>query len=313
MKDIEKILNEAWNSINYYQGGSLQIGVDSILEWYVAYHSHSAKELAIVSRSPIYGIESSKSIIASCNKRNDGRFYISFQLVENAEKDVFMTMCANLIEYSADAKNEKEAIKKVASRYKQWRRLMEKRHSGILSDEKRRGLLGELFYLMKILQSGKGKKEALAGWVGPDGADQDFVYNGKWREIKSTDAASDKLTIHSLEQLGTKKDTGELIVYRIDRCAPETTGAMTLRKMVHIIGDILGDDPALVERYYEKLSTVGYIDMDIYEQYPYKYSRHEMYDVNETFPRITRMEIRAEVANCQYIISIPAINGWKRG
>ena len=38
MKDIEKILNEAWNSINYYQGGSLQIGVDSILEWYVAYH-----------------------------------------------------------------------------------------------------------------------------------------------------------------------------------------------------------------------------------------------------------------------------------
>ena len=41
---------------------------------------------------------------------------------------------------------------------------------------------------------------ALAGWVGSEGADQDFVYADCWHEIKSTWASSSEISMSSVEQ-----------------------------------------------------------------------------------------------------------------
>ena len=312
MDSIEKVLRDSWKNIKYYQTGSLQLGIEHPLEWHVAYETATNKALVILAHHAAKNIDSSKSISTQCNKRTDGSYYISFQLTEKNQEDVFISMCTNLIEFSSKANTETEALSMVEMRYRQWRRLMEYKNLAILSDEKRRGLIGELLYLKRIIESGKAISDALAGWVGPDGADQDFVYEEKWREIKTTGLSSDRISIHSIEQLGTDEEQGELVIFRIDPSAPEAEEAFTLRQLIKNVIEMFGGSLTDIEQFNDKLNAVGYIDMDVYDKYPYKYFKDETYDVDYNFPRLTRSKVRPEITKCEYSLSISSINKWKR-
>lgn len=313
MNSVEEILKKSWNSIKSYQTGSLQLNIEHPLEWHVAYETPTNKALVILAHHQIEALDSSKSISTACNRREDGSYYISFQLTEKSQEAVFISMCSNLIEYSDGKWNEIEALNKVEIRYRQWRRLMEYRNLAIMSDEKRRGLIGELLYLKTTIESGKPIGEALSGWVGPDGADQDFVYDGCWREIKTTGLSSDKIEIHSIEQLGEEHDRGDLIIYRVDSCAPEAEDAFSLRSLIKDIMRLFNGDIAYIEHFTGKLNAVGYIDLEVYDSYFYKYFRNDKYEVDRSFPRITRSTLRSEITKCDYTISIASINNWKRG
>ncbi len=191
---------------------------------------------------------------------------------------------------------------------------MEYKNLALLSDEKRKGLLGELCYLIEILEKRKKtKEEVLNGWVGPDYADQDFVYDGIWREIKTTGLSSDQISIHSLEQLGIQKENGELHVYRIDPCAPEMNGATTLRKTVNCVVSFIGDENDVLEKFTSKLNAVGYIDMEVYDKFFYKVAGKDVYEVDDTFPRLIRDEVRPEIVKCEYNLSLSGIKNWKKG
>lgn len=313
MSNTEKKLREIWKRIDPYQPGSLLVDTDGPLDWYAGYRTSKNIEIAIVSDFKLEKLESSKSVAATCNLRKDGKFYISFLLTENEEKNVFITMCSDIIDASSESNDEKEALSKVASRYNQWRRLMAKKYGSVLSDSERKGLIGELLYLNEILDSPRKQSDILAGWVGPDGGDQDFVYDGSWTEVKTTEQSSDKVEIHSFEQLGNHLNHGTLRIYRVDACAPEFPGAFTLRSLVQKTKQRFLGNLDLAELFDLKLSSIGYIDIEVYDNYSYKVFSHDDYDVNDTFPRITRDEIAPEIVNCIYIISIPAINRWKKG
>ena len=312
MSNIEQILKDAWETVKGFDNGSIQLGIEHILNWFVTYETPTNKALIVISHYPIDRIEPSKCINTTCRKRHDGTYYISFQLTEKTQEDIFIVMCSNIIRYSSSALSEKDATIRIASRYNQWRKLMEHRNLAILSDEKRRGLIGELLYLKEIIRSGKPLPDALSGWVGPDGADQDFVYDGCWREIKTTGLSSDKITIHSLEQLGLESNNGLLFIYRVDSCAPEQDGAFTLRGLVASITNLLNENYELVEQFTTKLNSVGYIDLEVYDSFPYKFFNFAQYDVNDDFPRIIRKDVRPEILNCEYDISISSIDKWRK-
>lgn len=313
MENLYTILKEKWNSINYFNNGSLQLGVVHPLEWHVAYETVNNKALVIISSIPVRMLNPSKSISTTCQKREDGAYYISFQLTESSQEDVFINMCSDLIVYSSNALSEKEAIRKVEERYAQWRRLMEHQHVAIMSDEKRRGLIGELLYLQSIVESNKKLKDSLDGWVGPMGGDQDFIYDGIWREIKTTKLSSDQISIHSLEQLGVNNGNGELHIYRVESCAPETEDAFTLRQLVKRITILLNGDLECLDNFKQKLNYVGYIDLDIYDKFYYRYFKKDSYDVDDLFPKLTRENVRTEIVRAEYVLSISSIERWKRG
>lgn len=312
MSDTANKLRDAWEKIDPSQSGTLLIETSGPLDWYVGYRTSQNIEVAIVTQNPIDVIESSKSICVTCNVRKDKKYYISFLLTEKSEKDVFITMCSDIIDYSSAAEDEKKALRKVSTRYKKWRRLMAKKKTSILTDSERKGLIGELLFLNELFDSPKPRGEVLAGWVGPEGANQDFVYDEGWTEIKTTEQASDKIVIHSLDQLGDRSTHGTLRINRVEICAPELEGAFTLKQLVERTRSRLSNDLDMIDTFDVKLCDIGYIDLDVYDRYFYKFISYCDYDINDTFPRITRDILSYEIINCSYSISIPAINAWKK-
>lgn len=310
MNDFEQQLRDKWNQINYYNGGSLKISLEHKLEWYVGYFTQTQKAIIILSNYPTENIESSKSILATCNMRQDGKYAISFSLIAQNQEDVFITMCSDIIRFSSGELDEEKALKSVVIRYKQWIRLLEHQHSVLLSSVAQKGLIGELLYLKEIIEKGVPIITAVEGWVGPNGADQDFIYEDGWHEIKTTGVASTEITISSVEQLGCQ-ETGELVVFKVDKCAPEKAGAFSLYSLVHRLIFILNNSPDAVELFIEKLNLIGYIDLQDYDKQKYLFYSRKVYIVDKSFPRLCRSALPTEMVNCSYILNLPSLVDWE--
>ena len=310
MDAYENELKNKWNSINYHTGGSLQLSVRHPLDWYVRYATPEQKSVVILSDCPVDNLASSKSIEASCNQRKDGKYAISFTLVDRHQEDVFITMSCDIIEFSCLDK-PKMALVKVLRRYAAWLKLLDHKHSALLGINAQKGLIGELLFLKEQIELGMQSKDAVLGWVGPDGADQDFVYNDGWHEIKSTGVSSTSVSISSVEQLDCNND-GELVVYRIDKCAPAQAGAFTLYGLIHSMFNILSKEVGALDEFVLKLGSAGYIDMTDYDNQYFVFSSKQAYRVDNPFPRLRRHEIPTEVVSAEYQLSIPGIVSWAK-
>ena len=309
MNTYEEELKTKWNDINYQEGGSLRLAVKHPLEWYVRYATKEQKSIVIVSDAPADKIESSKSIEAACNIRKDGRYAVSFTLVNRDQEDVFITMSSDIIEFSRIEAQPRESLKRVLRRYAAWMKLLDHKRSAFLSANAQKGLLAELFFLKENIERGMKPSDAISGWVGPDGADQDFVYEDGWHEIKATGASSSQVTISSIEQLDNPAK-GELVVFRIDKCAPAHAGAVTLYEIVHNLFGMMASEASALDDFVLKLGSVGYIDMNEYKNQCFAVSARQSYYINDVFPRIRRTGLRAEIVNAEYQLDLPSLNPW---
>ena len=313
MKLTPESLQSQWNSIRYKDGGYLQLNIPHPLEWHIGCESINQKTLLLVSNCEIGSIASSKSIAVCRRKReSDNRWTLSFELLRFEQQDVFLILCCDIIEYSSSAKDEKEALSLVINRYKQWSRLLEFKGSGLMDEASRKGLIGELLFLNERFSMSASLLTAVQGWVGADGADQDFVYSDGWYEVKSIGASATSATISSLEQLDCT-DAGELVIIRLDKTAPERSGAFTLNSIVKYLGDKLSGDSDALDLFRAKLVEYGYMDLQEYSEQWYYYSSIQRYRVDETFPRLTRQAVPAQVASLQYELNLPSLQNWLRG
>lgn len=306
----ENELRDKWNSINYYSGGSLQLSVNHPLEWYVRYVSPKHKSLVIVSEDYAKNISSSKSIEASCNQRKDGKYATIFTLMDEKQEDVFITMSSDIMEFSY-TKQPKQSLKRAIRRYLAWLRLLDHKRDAIMSVNSQKGLAGELLFLKEKIESGIDVDIAVAGWGGPDGADQDFSYEQCWYEIKTTGAASNVISISSVEQLDSNQE-GELVVYRIDQCVPTKKGSFTLYHLVHKLFDLLRKDESVLYEFVMKLGSAGYIDMKEYDTHFFLFSSKQSYKVDKDFPKLMREALPVGIINAQYQLNIQNIVTWEK-
>ena len=313
MRITPEILEKQWGSIKYTDGGFLQIDTQHPLEWHIGYQSIRQRTLLLVSDTEIGAIDSSKSMRVSRRRRElDNRWTLSFELLRDEQQGVFATLCCDIIEHSRSAEDEKEALKLVINRYKQWSKLLETQRSGLMDEQSRKGLLGELLYLERRIQTSNTALEAVQGWSGAESADQDFMYSDGWYEIKSIVAAAPTVSISSLEQLDCA-DTGELVVMRIDKSTPERSGAVSLYEVVQRINDALSVDVQALDLFQTKLMTYGYLDLHEYAEQKYIHSSTQHYRVDDSFPRLTKNDAPPQIVAAHYEIDLASLGIWLKG
>ncbi len=312
MKITPEILERQWNNIHYTDGGFLQIDAQHPLEWYIGYQSISQRTLLLVCDTEISPIESSKSMIVHRRKReSDNRWTLSFELLRSEQQGVFAILCCDVIEYSRPASTEAEALKLVVGRYKQWSKLLETQHSVLMDEHRRKGLLGELLFLEQQITSSNSCLAAIQGWVGADGADQDFIYHDGWFEIKSIGTSAVSVTISSLEQLDCA-DKGELVIKRIDKVAPEKAGAFSLNEVVWRISSLLLGDAEALDLFRAKLCSYGYMDLQEYSEQKFFCSSTQRYLINESFPKLIRANVPTQISALHYELDLPSLADWRR-
>lgn len=277
-----------------------------ILDLYIGLDNMYRYTLFLVSETKPEKIFSSQLINVQVGIRRDNKWGISFSLVDNQSEDIFFHFCLDIIESSRSLSSKYIGAKYVCNRYKKWQSMLTKYNDGMLSFSEIKGLIGELLFLKNFMIPEYGQEVAVNSWVGPENADQDFICNKTWYEIKSTVSGSESVRISSIEQLDMI-DEGELIIVYLDKTSNSDDFKITINSIIKEICDSLKSEQ-LKRKLNDILLNHGYYYRNEYDEYLFKLGKFDRYKVDKHFPCIRKSMLPFSVINLRYELSISFIS-----
>lgn len=247
--------------------------------------------------------------ISSTSGDEENEPAITFTLSERSNRGMFLQLCEDLIASTDGLNTEREAVAMVVGRTWRWHHLLRGGSSGLLTLEEQQGLIGELFALEKLLLSSLSKSDAVAAWRGPLGAPKDFEVDQTALEVKSrrgASAASVRISSeHQLDETGV--DSLFLFVISIDRATEGAENSFTLPDLASRIQHEIGvSDFAAQLEFMERLSAAGLRPEDDYSEHVWLEGSHAIYEVRESFPRLTAGSIGGGISNVTYDLALSA-------
>lgn len=299
---------DKWNHIAAERNCFLSLGIIHPLNLQIGYYSSEYKSIIVMDTGIVTDIPSSFAVRAVNTELANGSWILEFQLVHHYFEEEFLRLCWDMIE--ATEKFD-EPLKDMISRYLSWQKFLQYTTKDIMSFQKQKGLLGELIFLKECIEK-IGCESAISSWNGPDGSDQDFLFENSWAEVKSIALATEKVRISSLQQLEQEVD-GILVINILEKSV-QGGGRISLPDIVDELRNIMIENSKVLDRFEMKLFKCGYRDDDIseYRKNYFRFVEQRCYTVDENFPRIVSSNVAPEIVSCKYEISLSSIEKYRR-
>ncbi len=233
-------------------------------------------------------------------------------LLNKQHKDIFSTLCEDLIFGVSDVGKEETLVEKLLQRLSKWQSLFERVGKQGLSDEAQRGLYGEIYFLRFFLNNTSDKNYCLKSWLGPEKSIQDFQYSNWAVEVKTTHGNNhQKIHITSERQLDDSI-IEKIFLYHLSLEIRVGNGE-SLNSIIDDVFEVLKEN-ALANNLFElKLLESGYYEIHrpLYEERGYTIRQENLYRVSGNFPRITENQIPIGVGDVKYSIVLSESEEWR--
>ena len=232
---------------------------------------------------------------------------LALKLLDSSQRDIFQTLCRDIIAVATRAESEAEAVSVALMRTWRWHHLLRGGGSSLLSSEEQKGLLGELLVLERFLLPDMGASTAVAAWRGPLGAPKDFEIGRIAIEVKARRAgASPSVAITSEEQLEESSvDVLFLFVVELDEAPEDAVDGLTLRDVADRVREhLFSIDPGAAGVFEALMLAAGLRPEDDYSHFRWMEGLSRVYLVTGEFPRIARSEVRAGIYHVRYAVSL---------
>lgn len=209
------------------------------------------------------------------------------RLKDNAQMELFETLCRDVMAAGEIAETEPEALERAIGRTFRWHYLLRGGKLEVLSEEAQKGLIGEI-EILKLLIANLGPRPALTAWTGPSGAPKDFELKADCIEVKARRGASQPFVkIANEHQLADVPDRRLwLAVLAVDKV--QQPHGKTLTEYVADITDLLARmEPSAIMDWELHLADVGYDVLHDYSAWRWIVSAPEFHAVADEFPRIS--------------------------
>lgn len=232
-------------------------------------------------------------------------------LEEERLREIFSVLAADLVNAVVAESSAPESLRRCVDRLCMWQGLFERLSPEGLSEERQRGLFGELAVLDRMILRDAGNLERVAAWMGPDGGHQDFVLGSVAVEVKTTLAKRHaRIAIANERQLDERAhDLLILVTVRLEESASHGT---SLPALVATLRERLAIEEPAARLFEERLMMAGYLDVHapVYE------ARHRplsvrCYRVEGAFPRLTEANLPAGVGDIRYSIIADDLGAWE--
>lgn len=246
-------------------------------------------------------------------RRNEilSKNYLILMLLDSDFLPLFDTFINFILAENYMELDEGRLIESIVVGLKEWRNFLSIGSSGLLSEEKIRGIIGELFYLDFLLEKyPKNRKKILKSWYGPEKLQYDFVFDNVNVEVK-TIAKIDKnvITISSIYQLDNSNIPLYLMVFGVFLVDSDTKESYSLNSLCRkIINKLDIEEKTLFN---SKVLECGYIANQRYDDYFYLIKEIGCYEVCGDFPRITSSMIPYGVVDVKYTLDLNIIKNYK--
>lgn len=248
--------------------------------------------------------------IAPAEGEPDKKFLLIL-LLSRQHKDVFASLCQDLITRIEDIDEESTLLENLTERLARWQSLFEKLGRQGLSDELQRGLYGELYFLRKLLSASEDPLNCIGTWKGPEKAVQDFQHSDWALEVKTTHGKNHQKIYISSERQLDDSTIPEIYLYHLSLDVRSSHGE-TLNKIVDNIYKEISMNTMATNLLSMKLMEYGYFNAQrgLYEDRGYSIRQVNAYAVREGFPRITENMVPDGVGDVHYSIVLSESAAW---
>jgi hypothetical protein len=236
-------------------------------------------------------------------------FYI--RLKDNAQLELFETLCRDVMAAGELAATEAEALERAIGRTFRWHYLLRGGKLEVLSEEAQKGLIGEI-EVLKLLIANTGAKPALTAWTGPSGAPKDFELKADCIEVKARRGASQPfIKITNEHQLSDVRDRRLwLAVVAVDKV--QSPHGRTLSEYVSEVTELLErTEPSAIMDWDLHLADAGYDILHDYCAWRWIVSAPDFHAVTEGFPRITA-PLSLGVSSVSYALALSACTPFRK-
>lgn len=235
---------------------------------------------------------------------------LNIYLIDSELKDIFSLFIENIIEEIIDLSTENEAIIKTSNVIQKWKKLFDKINNQGLSLEQQKGLLGELLFINQLIDYKLNPDYVLSCWTGPDFEDKDFTFGATCFEIKLTTSKIPRIKITSERQLDTT-NINKLYLNCFSCESLKEKGA-SLNSVVNTIREKITQNTATLKYFNERLESADYFEEHT-ENYNAQYGVKtiSIYEVSESFPKLTNSNLPNGVYNTSYYIENSAIEDYR--
>ncbi len=246
------------------------------------------------------------------DERDKSKKFLLILLLNKQHKDIFSTLCEDLIFGVSEVSAEQTLVEKLLERLDKWQSLFEKVGKQGLSDESQRGLYGEIYFLRFFLSNTIDKNYCLKSWLGPEKAIQDFQ-NSNWAvEVKTTHGNNhQKIHINSERQLDDSI-IQKIFLFHLSLDIRVGNGE-SLNILIDEVSELLNDNTMASNIFKLKLLESGYYDIHklLYNERGYTIRQENLYRVSGNFPRITENQIPIGVGDVRYSIVLSESEEWR--
>ncbi len=244
--------------------------------------------------------------------RNKSKKFLLILLLNKQHKDIFSTLCEDLILEVSEVTTDQALIEKLLERLIKWQLLFQKIGKQGLSEEAQRGLYGEVYFLRFFLKNTSHKNHCVKSWVGPDKSIQDFQYSNWAVEVKTTHGNNhQKIYITSERQLDDSV-VEKIFLFHLSLDVRVGSGE-SLNILIYEVLEILMDNAMDYNLFKLKLLEYGYYDIhkSLYDERGYTIRQESIFRVSGNFPRIIENQIPIGVGDVRYSIVLSESEEWR--
>lgn len=232
----------------------------------------------------------------------NARTLLRVMLEDERLLEIFAVMSADLVSVVAAQQSAALALRRCIDRLCMWQVLFERVPVEGLSEEKQRGMLGELIVMETLLLPRLDTLAAVESWAGPDPAHQDFLRSGLAIEVKTSLAKRHaRIEIANEKQLDERPhDTLVVAHLSLDESAAHGD---SLPLVVDRLRGLVAPDPVASRLFDDRLLLGGYLDVHapLYRN-QWQCSGTRYYRVEGDFPRLTEANLPPGVGDIRYSI-----------
>lgn len=277
---------------------------------YVGYNEYGEMSLVIIEKSKFFNVKPSKFINVNISRREDNKYALSFDLLNEFYKSFYLILCRDIIQ-SCENVEKDLAIFTAVTRWKYWKEMFDKPSLNILDSIQIKGLIAELIELRDNMIVNWGESMAIESWMGPFLSHKDFEINNTWYEIKCVNENAFQISISSIEQLDSDRD-GYLVVIKLEGTNSVNNDGFNLNQVViSILNKLISNDN--IELFLSKLKKIGYQYSIEYDNYNFSFKGRKIYKVTSDFPCLRRKDIKKGIGNAKYTILLDSITNFMEG
>lgn len=304
-------LEDGWRSIPVSRAGSCELlaarrfprNGESLLA-----HFPMAK-IPIAEKLP----EGEGFTIERVESHGDGKNWLALTRKESGSIELFIAMVGDVVgvlDQNATAKDGQQLMI-FLGRVRAWQEFMRRGLHG-LDSEAEVGLVGELSFLISMIDAGIPASLAVESWVGPFDAIQDFEVGTGAVEVKATvSTAGFPVKIGSLEQLD---DSIRQPLFLAGVRLSQIESGRNLPEFVQHVYGLLNGNAEAQRLFAERLLNAGFFDVHV-DRYVRRFSILDMrvVEVGDGFPRLIHGTVPNGIRTAKYEIDFDSATGGSMG